>query len=273
MSIKHTAVGAARAVYGVLEKTGLARQVHGQLARAAAASGLSVRATLHNGDVLHVDLSSTVGRSIWLRGRYDDALVGYLLDGLQPGDAFLDVGANVGYYTAMASRALGPEGVVFAVEPGLRALSLLSRSAADNGWSNVVLCSLAASARTTLLRFHAEQDSGLSRVSAQGEQVVGAVALDALLLPLLDGRSVGALKLDVELHELEALAGLREVFARTPPRRVLTEAHPAAGRPWLDALFGFFAERGYRAVEPVTRRPIDVADISATLWNVGFELA
>ena len=273
MGLTGAALHAARAAYGAVERSGLTRGVHGRLAQWAASTGLSVRARLHTGDVLHVDLSSTVGRSIWFRGRYDDALVGYLLEGLRQGDVFLDVGANVGYYSAMASRAVGPEGLVVAVEPGLRALSLLARSAAENAWSNVVLCSLAASEATALLRFHAEEDSGLSRVSTQGEQVVGALALDALLGPWLAGRAVGALKLDVELHELEALAGLRDVFARTPPRRVLTEAHPAAGQAWLSALFAFFSERGYRAVEPVSQREISVADISESLWTVGFEQA
>lgn len=271
MGLKKTALSAARGMYAAVERTGMTRGVHTQLAQAASRAGLTARANLHTGDVLHVSLASTVGRSIWLRGRYDDALVGYLLEAVRPGDAFLDVGANVGYYTAMAARAVGPSGMVVAVEPAEEPLSLLSRSIAENRWHNVVLCSLAASSRTTVLRFHPERDSGLGRVTTDGETLVGAVALDLLLQPWLAGRELGALKLDVENHELEALAGLQQTFAHTPPRRVLTEAHQSAGEAYLRELFSFFTTRGYHAVDPVSRRPIGVADLGPALWNVGFQ--
>ena len=34
-----------------------------------------------------------------------------------PGDGFVDVGANVGYYALLASELVGPEGRVVAIEP------------------------------------------------------------------------------------------------------------------------------------------------------------
>ncbi len=36
---------------------------------------------------------------------------------LQPGDTMFDVGANVGYYTLLASHRVGPDGRVIAFEP------------------------------------------------------------------------------------------------------------------------------------------------------------
>ena len=270
MSLKERAFDAARTIYSAVEQTGVTRGVHHRLAELAAKTGLTVRANLHTGDVLHVDLAGTVGRSIWLRGRYDEALVAFLLAGVRPGDVFLDVGANVGYYTAMATRAVGPRGLVIAVEPGVRPLSMLARSIADNEWRNVIVCSLGASASTRILRFTPERDSGLSRVSDEGAQAIGAAALDDVLGPWLRGKNVGALKLDVEHHELEALAGMERTFATTPPRRVLTEAHVASGGEWLAKLFAFFTTRGYRAVDPADGRAITIADLGPELWNVGF---
>jgi FkbM family methyltransferase len=52
---------------------------------------------------------------------------------------FVDVGANVGYFTLLASRAVGPEGMVFAVEPSPYAADRLARTITDNRVGNVRL--------------------------------------------------------------------------------------------------------------------------------------
>lgn len=44
---------------------------------------------------------------------------------LRPGDVFYDVGANVGYFTIIAARLVGPEGRVVAVEPQPEAVKRL----------------------------------------------------------------------------------------------------------------------------------------------------
>ena len=36
---------------------------------------------------------------------------------ITPGDTVLDIGANIGYFTILASRLVGPEGHIFAFEP------------------------------------------------------------------------------------------------------------------------------------------------------------
>jgi hypothetical protein len=43
---------------------------------------------------------------------------------LRPGDVFIDIGANVGFYTILASKRVGEKGRVYAIEPFLRNLFL-----------------------------------------------------------------------------------------------------------------------------------------------------
>jgi FkbM family methyltransferase len=232
-----------------------------------ARSSLVVRARLDTGDVLYVDLASRVGRSIFLRGRYDAPLVAFVLGAVREGDAFLDVGANVGYYTALAARRVGPSGLVVAVEPAPLPLSLLGRSVAANGWTNVVLSSLAAGPAPRVLRFRVERDSGLSRVDTEGDLSVASARLDDFVLPWLAGRSLAALKIDVEGFELDALAGMTRLFEEAPPRRVLAEALG----PRAAELLEFFRARGYRVLDPATGQPADERELGGSLWNVGFE--
>ncbi len=41
---------------------------------------------------------------------------------LNKGDVFVDVGANIGYYTVYASKKVGDDGLVIAIEPDARSL-------------------------------------------------------------------------------------------------------------------------------------------------------
>jgi FkbM family methyltransferase len=233
-------------------------------------AGWTAWATLETGDRLRVDFANTIGRSIWLRGAYDAPLVQFVLETLEPGDVFLDVGANVGYYTALAARKVGPEGLVIAVQPAPSVAALLLDSLAENGWTNVVLLTVAATDTPGLLRFQMETNSGWSHVASEGNRQVAGLPLDLVVAPLLQGRRLRAVKIDVEGHELEALRGMGRLLDEEAPDRVLAEAHVAQGRPWLEALFGTFVGRGYGAVDPVSGGTVTVDQVSADLWNVGF---
>ena len=67
---------------------------------------------------------------------------------LRPGMTFVDVGANVGYYTALAAQLVGPTGSVFVFEPSDYAYPRLSRMIETNRLANAhaIKCALADSA-------------------------------------------------------------------------------------------------------------------------------
>ncbi len=63
----------------------------------------------------------------------------------RPGDVFVDVGAHLGWYTTLASRAVGDAGKVFAFEPNRKSYELLKKNLAENKCFNVVLEHVAVS--------------------------------------------------------------------------------------------------------------------------------
>lgn len=65
---------------------------------------------------------------------YETALT---LQHLKPGDVYVDVGANIGYYTLVAAQRVGPEGKVFAFEPDPANFALLQNNVALNRLSQV----------------------------------------------------------------------------------------------------------------------------------------
>lgn len=64
---------------------------------------------------------------------------------LEPGDVFVDVGANVGYFTMLGSALVGPEGKVFAFEPDPKNIARIRHHCENNRVDNVEIISRPAS--------------------------------------------------------------------------------------------------------------------------------
>ncbi|MBU0614426.1 FkbM family methyltransferase, partial [Patescibacteria group bacterium] len=70
-------------------------------------------------------------------GAYEQFESVLFLEKIHPGDVVFDIGANVGYYTALAAKACGSSGRVFAIEPDPENFSFLVKTVDLNGAKNV----------------------------------------------------------------------------------------------------------------------------------------
>jgi FkbM family methyltransferase len=134
---------------------------------------------------------------------------------VRPGDVVVDAGANIGYYTIIASRLVGPAGRVYAFEPDPTAVAILRRNVRLNGADNVVVEQKALSnANTTLELFIAEGNKGDDRIyQPEGEQRasirVPAVRLDDYLRGRAD--HVDVVKIDTQGAEGVILEGMGDI--------------------------------------------------------------
>ena len=174
---------------------------------------------------------------IVLDGLWETHATGWLQRTLRPGQVFVDVGANVGYFTLLGGHLVGPQGKVVAVEahPGLA--ELLRRNVIMNGlYGYVTTWHRAAWSSTTTLQLHQRLNfSGASSVGAIGAEAldrlgdteemvaVQAVPVDDLLegLPPVD-----VLKMDIEGAELQAFTGLSRTLRSSPSIAVMFEWAP-----------------------------------------------
>jgi FkbM family methyltransferase len=142
---------------------------------------------------------------------------------LRPGDAFIDVGANIGYFALLAAARVGPDGRVAAFEPNPANCGLIERSVAANdfgGW--FALFPNAVADRAGTLRFSAGGIEGNGRVVNPAEAdlektplpLVAAVPLDDLL-DRFD--RVDLIKIDVEGAEARVWQGMRRLVERFRP--------------------------------------------------------
>ncbi|MCL5445113.1 MAG: FkbM family methyltransferase [Actinobacteria bacterium] len=126
---------------------------------------------------------------------------------LQPGDLFVDVGANVGTYSVLAA-SLGAS--VVAVED---TAALLRENIELNGFNTVEVVQAAAGAVPGSVRYTSGLDS-VNRIDSTGAVEVEMVTLDQLI----GSRTVAGLKVDVEGFELEVLKGATSALSRPRPQ-------------------------------------------------------
>src|SRR3954447_8208340 len=73
----------------------------------------------------------------YLHRDYEPITTRAVLAALPAGAVAVDVGANIGYFTCLAARAVGPRGVVHAIEPAPENVEALKRNVQLNGFRNV----------------------------------------------------------------------------------------------------------------------------------------
>jgi FkbM family methyltransferase len=213
--------------------------------------------------------------SPWLAldGLWEAHVTAWLQRTLQPGQVFVDVGANVGYFTLLAAQLVGPQGRVIAVEAHPRLAEILHRNVVINGvYGHVTTWQRAAWSTHADLKFHTRVnfagnssagsvgDEALTRLGDTEEIIeVQAVPLDDLLADL---SRVDVLKVDIEGAEVHAFTGLARTLAANPDVVVMFEWAPAqiqsvGDRP--EALVDLLEGYGFRfqlledGLQPVSR--------------------
>lgn len=151
------------------------------------------------------------GKFIYAFREYYEPELAYLEKVLSPGKVFIDVGANFGVYTLVASKLVGTSGRVIAFEPTAQSFAILRRNIALNHFANVRAFQFAlAQRRGKAWLYHGWDPVGNSLgkdplCGNEGEEVQ-TEALDKLLEEKGIDR-VHAIKIDVEGAEELVLRG------------------------------------------------------------------
>jgi FkbM family methyltransferase len=193
---------------------------------------------------------------------FADAVLQTLQHVVRPGDCVFDVGANIGFYSAVVARSVTDTGRVHSFEPSPQTFARLAAHVAENHLSNVICHELALGAvdQESVLNDFGGSDSGKASLRAAGAgQHVGGRAvrvrtLDQFMAGIRDPR-LHVLKVDVEGYEPEMLLGAATTICRDLPL-ICLEWSPAwhAGREAnATAAVDLLAGAGYRCFEISSR--------------------
>lgn len=190
-----------------------------------------------------------------LQGTFEPEETALLQRHLPQADVFVDVGANIGYYTLLALK-LGKHAI--AVEPQPRNLQCLYESLEANRWGDrAEVFPVGLGPQPALSTLYGASGPSASLVSDWADygssyrQTIPILTLDIVLADRFADRSV-FIKIDVEGYEYQVLQGA----SRTgdPARRAswlieicFDQYHPSGRNPNFSETFEWFWKRGYEA--------------------------
>ena len=163
-----------------------------------------------------------VGRGLYRRKIHEPWLTKLLLERFTNSAQrnFIDVGANIGYFTCLMSKFAGTAGKVLAVEPEPNNLKLLRQNIAANGLKNVDIfpCAVGASEGSAMLGLYKASNRGRHSIldtTAKSQVKVPVNTLDQIAGSAgTSDQSWSLLKIDVEGYEAFVIDGAKETLTR-----------------------------------------------------------
>ena len=185
------------------------------------------------GAVIHLNPNDPVISGALTLNVYEKDEIDFFTKWFQPEMNFIDIGANVGLYSALALRTQkSVNSMVLCTEPDPNSLVYLKRTLASNKTpnSNVVLCPVAASDKEEkIFLYKNSSNKGDNRIYADPllDQIdeVYSKKLDTLCAE--NGiEEVGFLKIDVQGAEFKAISGGCQILRQSKNCILMTEFWP-----------------------------------------------
>jgi FkbM family methyltransferase len=215
-----------------------------------------------------------VSRLIETTGRWEPFTTRILASLLNQGDGVLDIGANIGWYSVVLGKIVGPTGYVHAFEPDPLNTEVLRNNIEENGLRNVWTHAIALADRSGQMELTISKanlgDHRLSTNTTQGRHSVPVVVerLDSLLEQCppeqFDRHRLRVIKIDTQGAEVMILNGAVDLLATLPGRcALLVEFAPnllaTHGPDQVEAFIELLAslKRSMFSLRRASIRPVD----------------
>ena len=169
----------------------------------------------------------SVGKDIIQNKKYEPDVSAVIKSHLKPGDTFVDIGANIGYFTLLAASIVSETGHVYSFEPNANNCKLISQNITLNNFSNVEIFPYAVAESKQILNYHGGNVSSNGHISDKVDDQEAFVQVEAVALDdiLLKADTITAIKMDIEGAEARALQGMHQIIKKFKPI-IFTEFSP-----------------------------------------------
>ncbi len=204
---------------------------------------------------MHVDPRDFIQRFVFVFGSWEPTLSDVFRRQLKPGDGFVDIGANVGYFSLLAGKQVGSTGFGWSFEVDSDIHDQLRRNLSLNDMTNVEARHQGVFKHRQTLYVSKGDISNSGLTSAGSEVSAGAEAVEAIPLDELAGNPntgrVRLVKIDVEGAEKQVLEGMQEFLRKAHPDVVVAVeiAPDRMNNGMKDAreIFAMMGRNGFRA--------------------------
>lgn len=168
--------------------------------------------------IFFIDIASNFGFNLLRHDIYEPNMIRRLKTYLKPGNIFVDLGANEGYFSVIGSKLVGNHGRVIAIEPQNRLQKIIYKNLTLNQCDNVTVVQVAISNQSEQVTLYVTPDMNTGATSMAlttryplSKQEISAITLTRLFeeqkISICD-----LLKIDIEGYEYEAILGSPDIF-------------------------------------------------------------
>jgi FkbM family methyltransferase len=206
--------------------------------------------TTRQGFHIQLQLDDWVDQHVYATGNYEDATAATMSALIGPGDLCVDIGANIGFFTLLLAKRVGPDGKVWAFEPSPVTRERLAHNVAINHFGHVAVRDEAISDSAGRCTFYGGPSNHSGTASLRPRSTVGQVydvetrPLTACLPP---GTKPDFIKIDVEGAEHLVLRGMSDILHTHHPDVIIEMSDPFLRQMGSSSrdLYDFFRAHGY----------------------------
>lgn len=178
----------------------------------------------YNGMSLTVNSADIgIGHPLILSGEYEKGETSAIKKILRKGDTFVDIGANIGYFSVLAGSIVGETGKVFAFEPDAYNYHLLKRNISNNSLKNIKAYKMAVGLRGGYIKLTIDYDNlgNHNQVHSNNSEYsrVKVIKLDDYMQEL--DNKISLVKIDIQGMEEDVLLGMKKILLKIKPQIII----------------------------------------------------
>lgn len=204
-----------------------------------------------------LDVTEKTQRRLFLNKIYESRETEYMSGHLSEGDVFVDIGANVGYFSLIAAKHVGKKGRVFAFEPAPSNFDKLLYNVKLNNFDNIDCYPFAVydkeSSMPLFLNSLNEGGNSLVEFDGNAGQIqIEAVTLDNFIARHYPSLVIKLIKIDVEGAELNVVRGMRNILKAKSAPEIICEV---LSNSYREISF-YLSEYGYKGYLLTDKGPV-----------------
>ena len=181
-----------------------------------------------DGQIFHFKLSDKYYLEPFLIDQlYEPGTTNFLKTILKKGMNVINIGANVGYFTLLAAREVGPQGKVFAFEPFPQTVEILKKNVNSNCYKNIKIIPKAVSDKSEPSYLSLKSDSAHNFVTSSNSEY-DSIEIDMTTIDdyFDEDIKIDLLLMDAEGYESKILDGMQNTLKKNPKMKIITEYNP-----------------------------------------------
>ena len=183
------------------------------------------------GHKIYLDPKDSLGLS--LDPNYEPQETQLLKKIIKKNSTVIDIGANIGYFTLLLAKLVGPDGKVFSFEPDPNNFSILEKNVKINGYSNVILTQKAISDKTETTKLYlCKYSNGMHRIYqseiCEGHVEIESSKLDDFFENVKFNGNIDFIKIDTEGSEVKVIRGIKNIINMNKDVKILVEFEPGS---------------------------------------------